>query len=553
MYKVVIIDDEPIIRKGIKNIINWKQLDCEVCAEASDGIKGIDFVREYLPEIILTDICMPGIDGLNMIKQVKSIVPNSKVIIITGYREFDYVHEAIRCGAFDFLLKPTRLEKLTEVLGSAVEGLNEQKIRHSEVDKFKLLFEQSIPLLKEKFLFDIVFEINNNEDEILEKMKLFNIHINNFVFLVIENEFEENMDKTQYDKHLYKFGIINSFEEILAEKYKVHIIMLNSNRIGFIIQTSTQSQINLAEVVENSIYLHEMVNNTFGFAITIAVSTVGTTIYELPEKLKECQYSLEYRSYLGNNSVIQYSDLNSFFKYDDYSRLERYKKQLLEGIKAGNEGIAKACSESISDFISSNSININYLKNFYYSTLSAINNIRLSVLAVDVEKKHEESKDIAGLITLIDESGNTGELNLLLQEVALKIASKVNSLNNKSIKVILRKAIDYINGHYAQPVTLNEVAEHTFVTTFYISRMFKKELGTSFVDYLNEIRVEKAKELLKDVKYKSYEVASLVGISDPHYFSRLFKKYSGVSPSEYRLTLKPVEQDILPECPVKLL
>jgi two-component system response regulator YesN len=89
---------------------------------------------------------------------------------------------------------------------------------------------------------------------------------------------------------------------------------------------------------------------------------------------------------------------------------------------------------------------------------------------------------------------------------------------------------------YSEPVTLNVVAEYTFVTTFYISSMFKKELGTSFVDYLNDIRIEKAKELSKDVKYKSYEVASLVGIQDPHYFSRLFKKHSGISPSEYRET-----------------
>ncbi len=534
MYKVVIIDDEPIIRKGIKNIINWKQLDCEVCAEASDGIEGVEIIGRHLPEIILTDIRMPGMDGLNMIKQIKGIVPNSKVIIITGYREFDYAHDAIKCGAFDFLLKPTKLENLTAVLGRAVEDLNEQKIRHLETDKFKLLFEQSVPLLKEKLLCDIVFEINNNENEILEKMKLFGMHIDNFVFLVIENEFGENLDKSQYDKHLYQFGIINSFEEILTDRYRVYVVMLNGNRVGFIIQTVSGSEINLAEVVEKSSYLQEMINNAFGFTVTIAVSTVGSTVFELPEKLRECQYSLEYKGYLGNNSIIQYSDLNSFFKFDDYSLLERYKNQLLEGIKAGNEGIAKASSQSISNFISLNNINVNYLKNFYYSTLSAINDIRISVLAADADKKREEGKDIASLVKLIDKNENTGELNLLLQEVALKIAAKVNSFNNKSIRVILRKAVDYINEHYAEPVTLNEVAEHTFVTTFYISRMFKKELGTSFVDYLNDIRIEKAKELLKDVKYKSYEVASLVGIQDPHYFSRLFKKHSGISPSEYR-------------------
>ncbi len=538
MYKVLIIDDEPIIRKGIKNIINWKQLDCEVCAEASDGTEGMELIKKLLPEIILTDIRMPGLDGLDMLKQVKDIVPNSKIIIVSGYREFDYVREAIKCGAFDFLLKPTRLEELTAVLARAVDVLNEQKLRHSEFDKFKLLFEQSIPLLKEKLLCDIVFEINSNENEMTEKMKLFNIHISNFVFIVIENDMDESSVNTQYDKQLYQFGIINSFEEILAEKYEVHVISLNSNKVGFIIQNNSHSGINMAEILEKTAYLQEMIFNAFGISISIALSTEGSSVFELPEKLKECQYSLEYKSYLGNNSIIQYSDLNSFFKYEDYSLLERYKKQLLEGVKAGNEALVKASTDSISNFISSNTISINYLKNFYYSALSSINNIRISVLAANSDKKHEEGKDIASLLKLIEKSDNTEEMNSLLQQVALKIANKVNSFNNKSIRVTLRKAIDYINEHYSESVTLNEVAEHTFVTTFYISRMFKKELGTSFIDYLNDIRIEKAKELLKDVKYKSYEVANLVGIPDPHYFSRLFKKHSGISPSEYRETLQ---------------
>ncbi len=538
MYKVAIIDDEPLIRKGIKNIVNWKQLDCEVCADANDGVEGMEIIKEHLPEIILTDICMPGIDGLNMLKQVKSLVPNSKIIIMTGYRNFEYVHEAIKYGTFDFLLKPTKLEDLTAVLARAVEQLNEQKNKNMEIEKFKMLFEQSIPLLKQKFLCDIIFEINTNEDEIKDKMKLFDININNFVLVVIENEIGEEFKSTQYDRHLYQFGIINSFEEILSEKYEVHIITINSNKAGFIIQNKLNCGLNIDEIADKCCYLQEMINNSFGFSVSIAVSTVGKSVFELPEKLKECNYSLDYKGYLGNNSIINYSDLNCFFKYEDYSMLERYKKQLLEGVKAGNENLVTSSVQSITNFINSNNVSINYLKNFYYSAMSSLNNIRISVMAADVDKSHEEGKDMSSLVKLIEKSEDTNEINLLLQDVALSIVNKVKSYNNKSIRVILRKAIEYLNEHYSEQVTLNEVAEHTFVTTFYISRMFKKELGISFIDYLNEIRIQKAKELLKDVKFKSYEVASLVGIPDPHYFSKLFKKHSGISPSEYRETLQ---------------
>jgi two-component system response regulator YesN len=536
MFKVLIIDDESIIRKGLKNIINWKQLDCEVCADASDGIEGLELIKKYLPDIIITDIRMPGLDGLSMIKQVKKTVPNSKIIILTGFRDFDYVHEAIKCGAYDYLLKPTKIEELTSVLTKAVNEINDQKIKHLELDKFKLLFEQNIPALREKLLYDIIFGFNTNENEILEQMRLLNLKIENFILVIMENDYDEKSTKSQYDKKLYQFGIVNSFEEIFAEKYEVISIMLSSNRVAFIIQKSDKSPLDIVEVSEKCGYHQEVVNNGFGFTVTFAVSSNGISPMELPIKLKECLGSLEYKTYMGDNSIIQYSDLNSFFRYDDYSALDNYQKQLLESIKSGNEDLVRVTAQNISRYVTTNNINISYLKNFYYSTLSSINNIRISVLAIDADKKHEEGRDIASLLQFIENCDNVEELNSLLEEVATKIASKVNNFNNKSLKLILRKAIDYIHEHYNEQVTLNEVAENIYVSTFYISRMFKKELGKSFVDYLNDVRIEKAKELLKDVKYKTYEVAELVGISDPHYFSKLFKKHSGMTPSEYKET-----------------
>ncbi len=537
MYKVLIIDDESIIRKGIKNIINWKQLDCEVCADASDGIEGIELIKKFLPEIIITDIRMPGLDGLSMIKQVKAIVPYTKIIILTGYRDFDYVQEAIKFGAFDFLLKPSKIEELTAVLTRAVNELNDQQIRHMEKDRFKLLFEQSIPILREKLLYDIIYGLNTNEYEITEKMKLFNIDIQNFVLVLMENDYDEKSNSSQYDKHLYQFGIVNSFEEIFAEKYEVLSIMLNSSRVGFIIQKPDKIPLDIEEVSEKCGYLQEVINNGFGFTVTIAVSSSGISALELPDKLKECLGSLEYKSYMGTNSIIQYSDLNSFFRYEDYSTLDKYQKQLLESVKSGNEDLVRVTTQNIARYVTANNININYMKNFYYTTLSSINNIRISVSAIEVDKKHEEGKDIASLLKLIEKSESAEELNSLLEDVAVRIAGKVNCFNNKSIKLILRKAIDYIQEHYNEQVTLNEVADNIYVSTFYISRMFKRELGKSFVDYLNDVRIEKSKELLKDVKYKTYEVAEIVGIPDPHYFSKLFKKHSGMTPSEYRETL----------------
>lgn len=132
------------------------------------------------------------------------------------------------------------------------------------------------------------------------------------------------------------------------------------------------------------------------------------------------------------------------------------------------------------------------------------------------------------------------DLNDILKEAARKAAESVNTYNNKNMKLLLKSAVEYLEKHYNEPITLNDVAEKLYISTYYLSRMFKKELNKNFVDYLNEIRINRAKELLLDVRYKTYEVADAIGISDPHYFSKLFKKYVGMTPTEYKDSQKLV-------------
>jgi two-component system response regulator YesN len=536
MFKVLIIDDEAIIRKGLKNIINWKSFDCEVCGEADNGLGGRELIRNTTPDIIITDIKMPEIDGLSMIKEIKDSVPDCKIIILTGYRDFDYVHESLKLGAFDFILKPSKIEELTAVIARAVKELRFKRERSEEFDKLKLLFHQNIPILREKLLFDVIYEINTNENEITAKMDLLDIKVGKFAMLVVQNDSEdsENRETNEYDRHLYQFGIINTFNEIFSENFNVLSIPLNDAGIAFIAMP-VKEDANLTELIDKKCsYLQEIIKNCFGFTVTIVVSSEGSGLMQLPLKFKECKEALVHKFYLGSNSVIFHSDVSTFFKYDDHSMLEKLQKALLEGIKSGNEASVK---DRLSDIFSCvkdiDPVGKDFIKNFYWNTISSINSIRISIIAMDSEKK-VENRQLEGLYGLIEKCVSIDEMNSLLKESAMSVSQKVNNYNNKSIKLILRKAVEYIQTHYHEQVTLNEVAECTYVSTYYISRMFKREMGKNFVDYLNEIRIEKAKEMLKDVKYKTYEVAESVGIPDAHYFSRLFKKHVGVTPTEYR-------------------
>lgn len=537
MFKVVIIDDEPIIRKGLRNIVNWKQFDCTVCAEANDGLSACGIIRDILPDIILTDIKMPGMDGLSMVHQIKDMVPDSKIIIITGYRDFEYARDALKYGVFDFILKPTRIEELNAVVAKAVRELKSHKERADELNKLKKLFEQNIPILREKLLYDIIYGINTDESGISSKLGLFGLNIKGFVLIVIESEIKENEENQmdQYNKHLYQLGVINSFEGTFSDAFDVISIPIDSRWSAFVVQPKENNDGIESIIEEKCAGLQEIIQNCFGFTISVSISTEGDKALQLPQKFKECQEVLRHRIYIGNNIVIFYKDLNSFFKYENFPELEQYKRDIMEGIESGDLKIVHNRMQDINNYtmkLNLNSSNWEFLKNFYCSTISSINNIRTSVSAADNEKNGSVSRNISSLYTLVEKCESIKELNSLLEEVAEKVTAKINNYNNRSMKRTLQKAVDYLNLHYNEQITLNKVADNIYVSTYYLSRMFKKELGQNFVDYLNEIRMLKAKELLKDGRYKTYEVAEMVGITDAQYFSKLFKKYTGFTPKE---------------------
>lgn len=334
MFRVMIIDDEPIIRKGIRNIINWKQFDCEVCAEASDGEEGKNLIEDFRPDILLTDIRMPGTDGLAMIRAVKDLVPHSKIIILTGYRDFDYVQEAIKLGVFDFVLKPTKIEELTAVLGRAVSELKCLVKRDEELEKLKKLFEQNIPVLKEKLLYDILYGINLDRESMPAQAQLLGICIGRFILAVVEIDNEDEEKRfSQYDYHLYQFGIINTFRDVFSDTFELISVGLNGGGAAFVLQSAVNSMEYMVMVNDKCTYLQEMITNCFGFTVTIAVSSEGTGVMQLAEKLRECREGLEHKFYLGSNAIIFYGDLKGFVKFEDYSVLEKTQTLLLDGIK----------------------------------------------------------------------------------------------------------------------------------------------------------------------------------------------------------------------------
>lgn len=543
MFKVVIIDDEPIIRKGIRNIINWNNFGCEVAGEADNGLDGKSIIEQIIPDIIITDIKMPEVNGLSMISEIRGIVPDCKIIIVTGYRDFDFAKEAIKLGTFEYLLKPTKIEELNGAVSRAVKELRNRTNVFTEVEKMRDIYKKNLPLIKEKLLYNMIY--GNCEDEVatLKEADTLKIDIKGFVLGLIEIDENNNQNETDAstqinqdvkETNMYQFGIISTLEEVFSECYDVMSVAVDNKRIAFILNMTEEQSQNNEEIKAKCTYLQKIVQNCFGFTISIGISTYGEGYQQLNSKLNDCTEALEHKFYLGTNCIVFFSELGELLKYADYTEINEKQQLLISNVKNGNKEDVHQNFEELTDAVNNlRDSDRDYIKTFYFNTIMLINSIRNSVTTV----AQTEDSAVTNLYKMVEKCDNLQDLNNVLKNAVEQTVNKVENYNNNNMKLLMRKAIDYIEEHYCEEVTLNKLSEKLYVSNYYLSRMFKKELGINFIDYLNELRIKKAKVLLAKAEYKTYEVAEAVGVPNSHYFSKLFKKYVGMTASEYKDTL----------------
>ncbi len=515
MYKILIIDDEPVIRKGLKNIISWSQYGCEVCGEAADGIEGIEMVEECSPDIIFTDICMPEMDGLEMIKQIVNSDRHIKIIILTGYCDFPYVKEALVLGAFDYMLKPTKLNEIKDVIKRAVKDLDRDKEAMILTRELKEKYQNSLPKLREKLLFEVMMGITFEKSEIEKRKKNLNFYIEDYVMLLA------NSGKKSNSPEDLKYGTLQTFEEMLREDYEIYSIAIDDCNVAFIV--CMPSETDKIQILKRCKELQAMMRDNLNMNVDLAIS----------EKAKGIEgVFLSYGQCLNAAEGITSGPDTSFevFSESDDSKMQHSDVKLT--------GLGRLLMDTIP--FGSVSMTMNSLENLYNEATA------LKEKNAEVERKLKQiaddlSKAAEGGEYRTSEEATFEGLFADIRRLAEKAAVSARQNSKEDIKLVTKKAIEYLKKNYHRQVTLNEVAGAVYVSPFYISRMFKKETGKTMTEYLNDLRIDNACILLEDLQYKVYQVGEMVGISDAHYFSRMFKNSLGVTPSEYRNKLK-VEQ-----------
>lgn len=534
--KVFLVEDEMVIRRGIKNSIDWEKEGYIFCGEASDGELAYPMIIKEKPDILITDIRMPFMDGLELCKLVKKELPNIKILILSGYDEFDYAKEAIRLGVTEYLLKPISSGKLLEALNGVSESIRREKEDKDLVRKYMEEMRENTEHEKQKF-FEQMIAGNLSMADALETGK----------------KYEMNLSAGMYNLLLFRFTLgkeNRKSEELLGEaEYAIEKLTERLEYVfefqrgvegwAFLLMADNEEQMS-ERVKELSKDLEEIMKNYSTIAYFGGIGQPVARLRELEESFREAERALAARFTMELNRIISVEDIRMAQNVDTLDDIEitsfgeiEKTRTILE--KFLNNGAEDEIDEFVDVYI--NELPEENLKSVlmrqyiimdaYIVMMSFCE--KIEGIEGEMQAQSEELKNSMKTIQTLEEIKNY--IRMLLK----KIIGVRDTISGRRYSDIIEIAKDQIRKTYmSDEISLNTIAAEVGMSPSYFSSIFSKEMGKTFVEYLTEIRMDRAKELLMCSSMKTSEIGYEVGYKDPHYFSYIFKKTQNCTPKEFR-------------------
>ncbi|WP_163101949.1 response regulator transcription factor [Peribacillus alkalitolerans] len=518
MYKVLLVDDEINILEGIAALVDWKSCGTHLVKKAHNGRMAFDFIIEDPPDIVISDIKMPGLNGVELIEKVNKIFPNMKFIILSGYDEFEYAKTVMQFNVKYYLLKPSNETKIEEALRKVVQELDEQLGKEQFVTSIKNKLQDVMPKAKEQFLKEIITNKKYGIPEWVYFSQLFEIKLTTENFKLVVLEIDEDHD----------FENIFALKEIVAElldiNNKIQLCTIIGEKIFILCENCPDPcLINRIKQVKERFW------DIYNIKFTTAISSDGS-INQLRRLYNEVIDCLSQRFYLGNGSIISVNDLQKEDSYFDNVQLFDHE-DFIFSIRSGNIMEVKHYLELFFEQLKKEKYDVNVVKSHCLE-------IYMSIIR---QAKKEKMDELFHKIIVFQEFTILGDYKEFIESVSVEIAQQNYDRNKESQSDIIRKLIEYVGKNFAdQSLSLSKIANEVFyMNSDYLGKLFKKEYGENFSSFLIKLRVEKAIDLIENNgQVKMFEVAEEVGFGDnPRYFSQVFKKYTGFTPSEYKNNL----------------
>lgn len=509
MKKVFLVDDEMAIREGIGRSIHWQSEGFIYCGDASDGEMALPLIEKHQPDIVITDIRMPFMDGLELSRILREKMPSIKIIILSGHDEFDYAREAMRIQVTEYCLKPVSSQDLLDILKKVSSKIDEEEENKKRLSDLENQILQNESALRNKFLYDLCGGAYSSLAAIKKASQLnINLISSYYYIIIIESMIEtDSIDWIEEEYHCLRF----------SRKLKESIfIMMGESK-----QTLEQE----AKIIRHRLLTHEEQHpeTPFIFGIGRVESRIQGIAISFSEADEEKSYARIIHKYSSKLTDIDMESKKELLHFN--------RRELIEFLKFGTTSEIARFARSYSSYLEKGNIHSPFTTYYFLMDFTITISHYLKEIEMDNLEVMREMNEFEMKASWIR---NYNEVLRYIEEILHFVASTRDRLTSKYSSSV-QMAIDYINENFTDTqLSLQTVAEAVNMSASYLSHMFSQETGKTLIEYLTSTRIEKAKDLLRTTNDKTYEIAYQVGYSDSHYFCRTFKKVTGFTTRQFK-------------------
>ena len=535
--KVLIVDDEIIVRVGLKSIIDWESNGFELVGEAADGRKALEIIKEKQPQIVICDIKMPVMDGIELLKKIKDLNNPPKVIIMSSYNDFQFVKEAMKLGAEEYILKmEMESEGLVKILQETKRKIEFE--RENEFSKLKLNSQVRVNInhLRKKFLKDFLSSKLLKDQDFIESKSIFEINLelqNVCCFIMKIGELYKFETMEESDVELLNFSIINITEEIIRDNYKGYCFETKTGEFCILVSVDEgkESRFNDNELYETAKRLNDMLEQYLNISVVIGISKIESGITGIRQSYSLARKSLEYRFFKGDGKIISWKEVGTFsISSDSKFSILQFKEKIQKFLEYRSEEdlknifgvILESFSKAQLDFKSAIKIQLE----LYYMISEFFEKQMISSKEI-LKKSHRDYQQLMYAESI-------SQIEKWITNVLQDLLEYLGKEKDKDYPRAITKAKKYIEDNYEKEISLKEVATVINFNPSYFSTIFAQYVGCSYTQYLTNIRIEHGRTLLRESDYKVYEIAEMIGYQNLNYFNRIFKKVTGLTPLEFK-------------------
>ncbi len=520
MMKVLLVDDEPYMLEGLRTMIDWKAYGFNICGEASNGEDALEIIKMSNPDLIITDIRMPKMDGLELIRLAyEKYHSTAKIIILSGYDDFSYVKQAMMYKIKNYLLKPLDEDELKDIVSTLSSEILKERRKAENINKqLTFITNQCLQRLldgetKTTLIDRTRILLNLNEGQEYRCVMLYIDRLNNLAKNTGKIDLEINRNK-----------VIELLQSELGSEFQYNFFEDNKDRLCLILSENMPFYSQFENFIAS---LQIKLKALTGSSVSLAYSNPAHGMNELCEIHSQACFSINFKFYIGENSIINYSDVKE--KRLNYQVYTPDFNNLLCHIRTNSCNQIKedvqVIFDQFSNMQSAPEIIVAYLNNFLLELVKVIQ--EFDGVSNDTLQMVLEFDNFLGYPTL------DGLLDAFLEK-CYYASNYIDNLKKNDSQYIIYEIKNYISEHYHEDIKLKKVACKFYMNPVYLGQLFKKTTGMQFNDYLNYVRIEEAKKLLRQTNMKVIEISKVVGYKDPKYFVQKFKSTTNSSPSSFK-------------------